>query len=133
MSGDGIVVKVSANKALVKISKSSACGHDCASCGACSNPSYEMTVSNPINAKAGDRVVIETDTATVLALSFVLYILPVFLLIIASVIFQELSFGIISFSVFAGLILLWICLIKLADKKVKIKNTIVKITVPTKD
>ena len=80
MTGEAVVVSVCQNQATVKISKSSACGHDCASCKACSNPSYEISVINKIGANAGDKVLIETRTSSVLFASFLLYILPVCLL-----------------------------------------------------
>lgn len=135
MTGDGTVISVALNEAVVRISKSSACGHNCASCNACSNPSYEMTVSNPLGAKVGDRVVIESDSSKILALSFLIYILPVFLLIIAAVICQEYSLGVLSLIVFGVMISFWILLIRLVNKKISIKNTIVKIipATPAKD
>ena len=58
MTGEAVVVSVWGSEATVKISKSSACGHDCASCGACSNPSYEISVINKIGADIGDKVLI---------------------------------------------------------------------------
>ncbi len=127
MTGEGIVVSSFGSDAVVSISKSSACGHDCASCGACSNPSYEIKVSNPVGAKKGDRVVIETDTKKVLAVSLVLYVLPVFILIASACLCEVYSFGVCSVAVFALLLSLWFLLIKLVNKKTRIKNTIVKI------
>lgn len=130
MTGEGIVTKLYSDMASVKISKSSACGHNCASCNACSNPSYEITVLNPVGAKEGDRVLIETKSSELLAVSFLIYILPVFLLIISALVCESLSLGIYSIFVFAPLLLGWILLIKLLNKKVKITNSIVKILKP---
>ena len=129
MTGEGIVVSSIGSDAVVSISKSSACGHDCASCGACSNPSYEIKVSNPIGAKKGDRVVIETDTKKVLAVSLVLYVLPVFLLILSAFSCEAYSLGVYSIAVFAVLLILWFFLIKLVNKKTRIKNTIVRVII----
>lgn len=125
MTGEAIVVSVCGDEAIVKISKSSACGHDCASCKACSNPSYEISVINKIGAKAGDKVLIETKTSKVLFASFLLYILPVFLLIIGAIILEENPIGLWNVFVFILLSFVWLLIIKLTNKKLKIKNEIV--------
>ena len=127
MTGEAVVVSVWGSEATVKISKSSACGHDCASCGACSNPSYEISVINKIGADIGDKVLIETKTSKVLFASFLLYILPVFLLITGAVICEENPMGLWSIFVFGSIALVWLLIIKLTNKKLKIKNEIVKI------
>ena len=77
MQGKGIVVKTSGNTATVRIRKSSACGHDCGECRVCNNPEIEVDILNPINAKAGDTVLIGEDTSRILLHAFLLYILPV--------------------------------------------------------
>ncbi len=125
MTGEAIVVSVCGDEAIVKISKSSACGHNCASCKACSNPSYEISVINKIGAKVGDKVLIETKTSKVLFVSFLLYILPVILLILGAVILEETSSGLMNVFVFIPLALVWLLIIKLTNKKLKIKNEIV--------
>ena len=127
MTGDAIVTTVCGNEATVKISKSSACGHDCASCKACSNPSYEISVINKIGANVGDKVLIETKTSRVLFASFLLYILPVFLLITGAIICEEKPMGLWSIFVFGSIALVWLLIIKLTNKKLKIKNEIVKV------
>ncbi len=133
MTGEGVVQSVSGNQAVVRISKSSACGHDCASCGACSNPTYDVTVLNPISAGVGDRVVIESDTSRILGLSLVLYMLPVFMLIAGAVICREYSLGYLSIGLFLVFGILWFGIIRHVNKKAKIKNTIVEISEPYKD
>lgn len=127
MTGEGTVVAVFGDEARVKISKSSACGHDCASCGACSNPAYEIRVLNPVGAKSGDRVEIQTKTSSVLGVSFLLYILPVFILIACALLCEHYTLGYYSILVFGLLLSLWYTAIKLANKKVRILNTITKI------
>lgn len=131
MTGEGEVVATFGNEARVKISKSSACSHDCASCGACSNPSYEITVSNPVGALAGDRVVIESDSSQILKLSFVLYMLPVFVLIVSALVCEAYSLGWYSVLVFAVLTSLWYVLVKLVNKKAVVSHVITKITART--
>lgn len=127
MIGEGAVVSVSPGEAVVKISKSSACGHDCASCGACSNPSYEMKVADPIGVNAGDRVVIESETSKILFISFVLYMLPVFVLIAVSFVCEAYSLGYFSILVYVPLVVLWLVLIKITNKKAKLRNVITKV------
>lgn len=127
MTGEGIVVSVSNGEAVVRISKSSACGHDCASCGACSNPSYEMAVLNPVGAKAGDTVVIESQSSKILGLSFLLYMLPVFLMIVATFVCEAYSLGLYSILIFVCLFSAWFLLIRYTNKRLKIQNIAVKI------
>ena len=131
MTGEGEVVATSGGEARVKISKSSACGHDCASCGACSNPCYEITVANPVGALPGDRVVIETVSSQILGLSFVLYMLPVFVLIVSALVCEAYSLGWYSVLVFAFLMGIWYALIKLVNKKTTVSHVITKITART--
>jgi len=127
MTGEGIVISISDGKATIRISKSSSCGHDCASCGACSNPTYEMTVNDPISCKAGDRVIIETDTSKILSISFLLYIFPVFILILCALVSDAYSLGLYSLPLFICLLSFWFIIIKLVNKKAKPKHAIVKI------
>ena len=127
MTGEAVVINVCGSKATVRISKSSACGHNCASCNACSNPGYDISVINNIAADIGDKVLIESKTSRVLFASFILYILPVFLLVAGAVISEENHAGLLSILVFPLLAFVWFLIIKLTNKKLKIKNEIVKI------
>lgn len=127
MTGEGLVLSVSGTVANVQISKSSACGHDCASCKACNNPTYEIKVLNPIGANVGNRVEIQTKTSSVLGVSFLLYILPVFILIASSVVCEHFKLGYYSILVFGCLLATWYTTIKCLNKKIKIQNVITKI------
>ena len=77
MVGKGKIVKTYEKKAIVRIHKSSACGHDCGECRICNNPEIDVEILNPINAKPGDTVILGTDTSKVLLWAFLLYILPI--------------------------------------------------------
>ncbi len=77
MTGKGIIVKTNGATATARISKSSACGHDCGECRLCNNPQIEVEILNPINAAVGDTVLIGTSTSKVLRDTFLLYMLPV--------------------------------------------------------
>lgn len=72
-------------KALVMVERMSACGENCAHCASgCSNKNRTTVVaSNKISAGAGDEVVIKTKTSKILTAAFIVYIVPVFLFILA--------------------------------------------------
>lgn len=72
-------------KALVMVERMSACGENCASCGAgCSNKNRTTVVAvNKISASTGDEVVIKTKTSKILTAAFIVYVVPVFLFIAA--------------------------------------------------
>ena len=58
--------------------RESACSGDCHKCAGCGSAKQTMlfTAHNAIGAKAGDRVVVESDTGTVLKGAMLLYVLP---------------------------------------------------------
>lgn len=83
----GVVKKTEENIAFVTVNRVSACGENCAHCkGGCTPSSVTAKVENPVGAAVGDRVKIETDTNKVLFASFILYIVPVLLTILAAII-----------------------------------------------
>lgn len=104
MVGKGQIVKTCGKTAIVRIRKSSACGHDCGECRVCSNPEIEVEILNPVNAKPGDTVIIGTDTGTVLFSAFLLYILPIIGLLFVYMIAD--NFG-LSIPIKAGLCVLF--------------------------
>ena len=80
MTQNAIVDKLLAGGlARVKVERLSACGKSCASCGAGCADKQVLTVEaeNPIGAKPGQRVVIETSTKGVLGAALLVYILPI--------------------------------------------------------
>ena len=58
--------------------RQSACSGDCHKCSGCgaAQETLTLTALNPIGAKAGDLVVIESQSGPVLAAAAVLYVLP---------------------------------------------------------
>lgn len=125
MTGEGVVVSVSDEGATVRICKSSACSHDCTSCGACTNPTFNTLVKNPLGAKEGDRVVIWSDSGKILSISLLVYVVPVIFLIAAALICEEgnLSFP-LALLVFATIIFLWVFLIRYANRHIHPEHTI---------
>ena len=61
--------------------RQSACSGDCHKCSGCgaAQETMRLTVRNPIGARPGDRVVIESGSGPVLAAAAVLYLLPLVL------------------------------------------------------
>ena len=61
--------------------RESACSGDCHKCSGCGAVKQTMrfTARNPIGARAGDEVVVESRTGPVMAAAFVLYVLPLVL------------------------------------------------------
>ena len=67
------------NKAEVMVCRQSACGHHCASCGACTTEdAAQITVlaENPLGAEAGDLVRVESKSSQVLGIAAAVYLLP---------------------------------------------------------
>lgn len=68
------------NKAEVMVCRQSACGHHCASCGACGDEgAAQVTVlaENQSGAEVGDRVRVESKSSQVLGIAAAVYLLPV--------------------------------------------------------
>lgn len=80
---------LSAGMAEISVPRKSACGHDCEECAGCgvSGTSVRAAARNPIGAKAGQKVVVESSTKRLLGvmlavyiLSFVMFLLGYFLM-----------------------------------------------------
>lgn len=83
----GTVIKLENNNAIVQVMRASACGENCAMCkGGCSQTKQTVSASNEMGALLGDKVKIELDDNKVLLAAFLVYILPLILLIIGYVI-----------------------------------------------
>ena len=62
--------------------RASACGGDCGHCGGCTNAQTVLVRAyNPIGAKPGDRVVVESASSQVLGAAAAVYLLPVLFLL----------------------------------------------------
>ena len=82
MRETGIVREVSGDFCKVGVKRSSACGDNCATCSAaCKQKEAICTAKNTVGAKVGQRVIIEINTEKVLKSAFLVYILPIFVLI----------------------------------------------------
>lgn len=81
MTQDAIVVKLLPHDmAEVAVTRSTACGGNCGSCEACIFQSELRAVArNRIGARPGQRVVIESRTATVFKAAALVYVMPLVL------------------------------------------------------
>ena len=90
----GVVIKIDSNAAWVKTVKSSAC-KGCSARGSChslgSSNETEVKVLNEVGAKEGDRIILSFETASLLKVTFLLYVFPILLLIAGAAIGMELA------------------------------------------
>ncbi|MGM9661588.1 MAG: SoxR reducing system RseC family protein [Oscillospiraceae bacterium] len=63
----------------IAVPRKSACGHDCEECAGCGVAGSAVTAQarNPIGAKAGDKVVVESSTRQLLGIVALVYCVPV--------------------------------------------------------
>lgn len=83
MRQNGRVISSDADHALIQIVRQSACGGNCKSCGgSCNAMGVLISTSNPINAKQGEIVQVDSETNKVLRIAAMFYIVPLFMIII---------------------------------------------------
>ena len=77
-----------ANHAIISVPRKSACGHDCEECAGCgvSGAAVEAKAINPIGARPGQKVVVESSTQKMLGIVAFVYTIPVALFILGYVI-----------------------------------------------
>ena len=92
---EGVVTSATKSIAWVKTVRTTAC-EACEAKDSCeilnSKHSMHFEVRNTLNAVKGDRVVVGVQTKPLLALTFMLYVFPVFLLLIGALTGKKLSF-----------------------------------------
>jgi sigma-E factor negative regulatory protein RseC len=84
---NGIVESVSARRAVVRIQKGGSCAacENRSSCHIDSDRPLLVEVDNEMGAAAGDRVELSMPTASLLKLSFLVYMVPVLALVIGAI------------------------------------------------
>jgi len=88
------IVKTGGEWATVSILRASSCGENCAMCkGGCTPSETEIKARNTIDAKTGDRVVLEIDDKNGLKAVFLAYIVPLIAFLVSSVIFTLVGFS----------------------------------------
>ncbi|MBE6995684.1 MAG: hypothetical protein E7429_02990 [Ruminococcaceae bacterium] len=81
------------NRAVISVPRKSACGHDCEECAGCgiSGSAVEAVAENPIGAKPGQKVVVESSTKKMLGIVTLVYTTPVVLFLLGYLIMVALS------------------------------------------
>ena len=75
----GTIVAREGNVAQVMILRTSACGHDCETCGACAGKEHILLAADEAGYPIGTKVAVEVADRAPLELAFVVYILPLLL------------------------------------------------------
>lgn len=75
---------IDSNHALISVPRKSACGHDCEECAGCgvSGAAVKAKAVNPIGARPGQKVVVESSTKKMLGIVSFVYATPVILFIL---------------------------------------------------
>lgn len=84
MKAAAVVKEAYANgTARIEVVRKSACAGDCGTCHGCAHPEehVHVTAKNPLGARPGDRVTVESATGAVLGWASLLYIAPVVLML----------------------------------------------------
>lgn len=139
MNKTGYVVSTSGQKAYIDVRRTSACGDKCSSCGGgCDVPSLRVEAENSVGAKSGDFVELGMSTKAVLKSAFIVYVIPLIMLVVGIVSGIEIAKKIgmknyESIGLLSGLVLLFVSfiMIRIIDKKIKdnkdLKVEIIKI------
>ena len=84
MTQTAVVTEVAGDRASIQVKRVSACAHDCERCGGgCSEMMKSAPISvlakNPLGARPGDRVVVASDTRSILGAAALVYLFPILL------------------------------------------------------
>ncbi len=111
--------KIDGNNVTIKITRDSSCGENCAMCNACPSKNMSITMITDIPLSVNDKVLMETNSKHILLWAFMVYILPIILLIA----------GYAIFTLYVGLILMVTSFVFLFifDKKIN-KNKLLKLS-----
>jgi sigma-E factor negative regulatory protein RseC len=68
----------------ISVPRKSACGHDCEECAGCgvTGTAVHAKAANPIDARPGQKVVVESDTKKMLRIVALVYLTPVVLFLL---------------------------------------------------
>ena len=74
--------------AVISVPRKSACAHDCEECAGCgvSGAAVRAKAINPVGAKPGQKVVVQSDTKKMLRIVALVYLIPVVLFILGYVV-----------------------------------------------
>jgi len=93
----GVVLRTDSGTAWVKTVRSSAC-EGCTAKGSCHGAGgereMEVKAINSVGARVGDRIVLSLETASLLKVTFLIYVFPIVLLIVGAALGQTLAYRI---------------------------------------
>ena len=131
----GLVKEVNADHAIVSVSRKSACegchanvDGSCSACITFSNKEAVCKAENSIGASVGDRVEVETSSATIILYAAAVFIFPIVLAIIGYFLFSLMKFEAAPYiGALAGFVIafavVWLTLSKTAEKRLDVKIT----------
>lgn len=136
MKSSGKVTEVNGNKIKVKMFKESSCAH-CSGCGDASKLTRELDLFYNGEVEIGDIVTFELEDAKMLKIGFLVYILPIIMMLIGFVISSKIgnSEKTSVFISFGFLIISFICL-HIYDKyfvKEKVQMVVTAVEKDTQD
>lgn len=120
MVEQGVVTAVKGNRATVKVDKKD----ECSKCGMCLFPkgasSIDFDAQNPLEAKEGDKVIIQTEKEGKLLSAVLVFLVPLLLIGITMLVGYLLKIGELYIVCSAiGLVALWFLVLALIDKRLK--------------
>lgn len=129
MTQIGKVVDIEGEYAIVEVKRASSCGENCAHCkGGCAPTNHRATVGNSMRAKKGDMVKIEMSNTSLIRSAFLVYIMPIVIMLfaygIAFQLTQNTVIGVVS--CILGLVIGFL-LLKTFDQKIAPVPQIVRI------
>lgn len=134
MTQDAVVTKVFKNgMAEVAVTRGTACGSNCGNCESCVFQSeLKAFAKNTVNAKPGEKVVIESLSSRIFGATFLVYIVPITMLIIGYLVAAALSMSegmsiLMAFAFFAVAVLLVVIYQRASKKKNPIKFEITQL------
>lgn len=134
MTQDAVVTKVFNNgMAEVAVTRGTACGSNCGNCESCVfQNELKAFAKNTVNAKPGEKVIIETLSSRIFGAAFLLYIVPFILFFIGYAVgaHYNLSEGLcvlISFGFFAVAMAVVVVYQRISKKKNPIKFEITQL------
>ncbi len=135
MTANGKIKEINGNIATIEVFKEAACTGKCEDCAGCKTSSVSAVAYNEIGAKVGDVVEIYAPSKKVMKLAFLVYVVPVLILIFGGIIFSFPGYKILKAISLILLICLYICFIIYENNKSKknIQNTVTRVIKPVGD
>lgn len=116
---------LSGGYALISVPRKSACGHDCEECAGCgmTGAAIKTKAKNPVDARVGQKVVVESSTKKLLGVVALVYLLPVLFFLLGYFLTEGLGEG-IRYAIAIGAAALTMLPIVLYDRHVRRTNAL---------